>query len=1251
MTGASQELLNFLSGPQGNSGSLQSSYHKNLEQLRDSGDKTFLFLRTILELTNPHFSNGPLSPQLMELLFHSILGFRHVLLHRWTQFHPDFRNTFRDFILSLGLGHESMVHPLPKSASSACLSCSAAFWKRSWRQEDRLGAEQLSAEENDLLQMLHSQSQSFHIFRNTDTNELFAYFESVLHRSLSLTDDEIISNATPLNRATMAMFFLSTLVGEFSGGNTAVAYNCSLEFHRLSHVAFEEKGLQMSLKLAMGGLSIIIPKMASAGSNSHLVHLAVAIVNLTVDVLSWEFGSLGGQWGRTGGTGLVRPPETWREWIIRPDFLGAIFELYKSLRGGNGNDQSSEQTNAIENLKHVLRQLLILLSSITGSIFEDRNEKIAYSGFMVDGCLSVFSLALSELVDTSHKSMNELEELEAEIVDMCSMILKLVCNFRIDLLSQLSSFSSMLSAISTIGDTLLKISVAELKKAQGDSELVEGEDWRNEAVGYLLEAVVLLTEDNWLVSARPGNAQDVAASAMSTALAPFYHSYVSCRLQMAKMEEYFITLNAADLDEVREDIISRTMEEEMSLASSLGRVNLASSLSCLSSLYQVCLPRLKDLFEKEGEMTPDAASLLEEARLLIMCTCHLLTDDCSGETPLIPEAILNACCKPSSAPNDFKRGSEDYAQATSAIIDLVSSLIGVAEFQASRLAMNANNHHLSPLLAKTLLWFFKRWAPAYIFPSSQEYDSTRFESSSGILNVWRTQESAGKAVSFCVTLCLHYQCFWPQETQVQEESGNLLLAIAKRGRHMRILLMGSPSMEHLINLHSLTASKIHASSQLHQPHAGLSAEIINGYKRISYKYRAQLLTAILIASSEIDDPKSENSFSACLRAVQNAFGSLLEALESKRARIDCVITKDMICLCVELFDGIARSSEMCHPERIPIFMSPILPRLSQLMNYYASDIIICELLLKFFRDYAEQFIVMLDREQSLVLFRSSAELLKGYSANHCGSRLVRKATKKSHDDDLEEEQSYSDILCAIQLLNHLGAKDFVDSFSSERNGSDGIDTNEITEVIFFGLQQILPLMTKGLMSFPTLCTQYFSLVGFMMETYPERVGTLPHDLFRGLLDSMLFGMSHTSSFVSKYSLEGLAALAKEQIERKSITSHLAHDENIFDNCSLRLLKEVVFQSIIWDRLEATALALMGLASIDMNRFANVVNKISQNLDELKQQRMQQAFQRLMQPEVLSKVANGNFGGRVNKMRFRKDFEVFVKDIHSAVLIF
>ncbi|GFH56279.1 hypothetical protein CTEN210_12755 [Chaetoceros tenuissimus] len=1207
---ASNELLSFLS-----SGSL-NEYHTNLQSLRDNGDPSFLFIRTILELCH-----NCSSPQYMELLFHSILGFRHVVLYRWNSFSDSFKSTARDFILGLGLGWNT-TESMNKTCSNACLGTAAAFYKRGWRENCKNS--KVSPQE----EMLIAQMSQHSSFCNTSRETLFNMCQQTLLQALNAPSPSSVSTAT------MSTLFLKNLIGEFSGGNTAASYNCSLDFHKSSHVAFEPH-LSGILQYSFEGLSSLIPKLSSG----EYVELADAIVNLTIDVLSWEFGSLGGKWGRTGGTGLVRPPESWREYLIRPDFLGAIFQVYVKLR------------NSSQKLNHSLRQLLILLSSITGSVFENKSQKKDYSQFMMEGCISVLGLLMTELSGQSN------EYLESETIDMCCMITRLVENFRIEGLSQLASFTSLLQAIASLGNVLLKTFVEELKAVEGDVECLENGEWKNEAIGMLLEAICLLCEDHWLISIRGGNAQDAAKSALATALAPLYHSYVSCRIEMAKMEEYYLTANAADLDEVREDIASVQMQEEMTSACSLGRVNLASSLQCLSSLFQTCMPQLQNLFSTDGQsdVSPEAAALLEEARLLVMCACHLLTDDSSGESPLIPEAIINTCSPPTDSPHTFKTGSVDYAASTMAISQIVSTLMGLAEFQASKIANNPYNPHLSPLLAKTLLWFFTRWVPAYVLPSSGEYGyssgGATGHAPDSILATWSTPEASSQVLSFCSTLCLHYLTCWPQEIQVLEGCAELLLAIAKRGRDMRVMLMTTPSMEHLCNLHVHTACQIHASSQELVPVANLSKEMMVGYKRIPYKHRARMLKSMLIASSEINDAKSESMFATLLESVKNAFGTLIHALQTKKVKIQDVFTLEMICLCVELFGGIARSSEMSHPERIPLFVTECLPQLSGLMTYYAEDITICTILLDFFRDYTEQFIAMLDREQCLVVFQASAELLKAYSQHHCNQRVIHKTISKSTEEALEEEQSYNDVLCAIQLLNNIGAKDFIDSFSSERNGQKGVDSNEVIQVVFFGLQQILPLMTKGLLHFPTLTKQYFNLVGFMIDTYPSKIGMLPYELFKGLLDSMLFGINHVDPFVSKSSLQGIAALAKEHLENSSLQHYLNQNPQMFDECSQKLLEEVIFQTIIWDRMDPAAYCLLPLAAVDMNRFAAVVNGIAQKLDAVKQQRMQDAFARLMQPDVIAKVSKGNYGGRLNKMRFRKDFEVFVKDIHSAVLIF
>lgn len=357
----------------------------------------------------------------------------------------------------------------------------------------------------------------------------------------------------------------------------------------------------------------------------------------------------------------------------------------------------------------------------------------------------------------------------------------------------------------------------------------------------------------------------------------------------------------------------------------------------------------------------------------------------------------------------------------------------------------------------------------------------------------------------------------------------------------------------------------------------------------------------------------------------------------------------MTCLCVEMFRGVAKASEMTEPSRVPVFITPNLPALSGLMQYYAEDLTICERLLQLFRDYTEQFVIMLNQEQCLALFQASAELLKSYSSHHCNSKTRIIVAKSSEEANSEEEQKYGDVLCAIQLLIHLGTKDFIDICSNAT--AQGIDSAQVTDIIFFGLQQILPLMTQGLLQMPTLCTQYFSLVGFMMETYPEKIAVLPFELFDALMESLLFGMCHHDPSVAKSSLQGIASITREHLKSQILAAHISRKPNLIDNCAGRLLRDVVFQNKIWDRLESAGLALLPLAAVDVNNFASVVKELVDQVPVDDQRtRLQAGFHSLLQPEVINKVASGGLEGRRNRIRFKKDFENFCHDIHSFLIL-
>ena len=49
-------------------------------------------------------------------------------------------------------------------------------------------------------------------------------------------------------------------------------------------------------------------------------------------------------------------------------------------------------------------------------------------------------------------------------------------------------------------------------------------------------------------------------------------------------------------------------------------------------------------------------------------------------------------------------------------------------------------------------------------------------------------------------------------------------------------------------------------------------------------------------------------------------------------------------------------------------------------------------------------------------------------------------------------------------------------------------------------------------------------------------------------------------------------------------------------------------------------------------------------------RLRAAFSRLMRPEVLEKAHRTGYEGRAIRVRFKQDFEVFVRDVQSFLVI-
>jgi len=1213
----------------------------------------------------------------------------------------------------------------PRTLLTTSLHTAATFWKKSWCDYDTHGNQydpDMVKDEQQQMRMAMEQvliqAMKFHcrvpLHTFTSTQHLLDTLDSFMttttifqptiptaqSSSTQQQQQQQQQQETSVFMACQATTFFIQLIQEFSGSsknntlgqqyqqqeNTQIYYHSSLETHRFIHDTFESQDLKRVLHIALNTLGNIVTMGSSSDTSSSCsttttiqnilpkIPFISQLLSLSCEVLSWDFKNMdGGIWDSshdknnyTSTSSLIRPPEEWRDYIIRPELLSLLFQLYSIIRSSASASAASNlypyNKVACYNLGHDIRQFLLLLSSLTGIIFVNTQERFAYFQFLLDGLLQIISTILLDCQSNSSSSWSLpdiLQSLEAEIVDMADIVLKLVINLKIQNVSKLSSFESFLRAIVALSSILLSADVEECKQVQGDMESMQGLAWRSEALATLLEACSLMSEDLWLQvhvgtlssstmtsTSSPIQSQQQRSEEatrvylqLSNIISPLYPTFIQCRIDMAKMEDYYLTIHNSELDEDREDIYAQIMDDEMKMvATALGRLNSLSSCHFLFTIIQESFPRVMCMFSStlSSPPTTDAAVLLEEARVLILCAGHLLTDECDGETPLIPSAVISGC------------GTDPESTQVNIVMNITFAIKSLMESQASSLAMNPNNMYLSPLLAKTLLWFFYRWIPGYM--SSDNSQPCIFLST----------DMSHAIIEFLTTYCWHILCYWPLENSTQESVCNLLLSMTKCGPAIRNYLMTSQNFFLLVNLHCASASLSHQSTEqdISQSIINISGmnvtiaslatslpRLVKDYRRVAYTYRARILTFIVMIAgkSEHDKELSKATLYQVYNSIEQPFETLIESLRKHSLSTDNHNTRELVHLLIELFNGAAKVNDMTCGEKSILFLTKHLSSLASLMSLYALDSVICEALLRFFRDYAENFIFILNQEQSLALFSAISILLKSYSTQ---MRTINKSSNTGTVAEADEEQKYQDVMYAIQLLIHVGSKDFVDTCGSSEMG-------DVIDFVFYGLQQIIPLMTKGLFHFQKLAFQYFSLVGFIMDVYAEKLCTLPYDLFQSLVNSLLFGMSHLDPLIAKSSLDGLSGFARELVKNDSFRSQLNMQRpDLIESWSYRLLHEVIFQPIIWDRLVPAGMAMLPLVAMDLDRFAKAVQSLCSQLDSVsKQDRLRQAFEKLLNVDILSKCStSGGLDGRMNRLRFKKDFEVFVREIHSFLII-
>ncbi|KAI6698236.1 hypothetical protein NL676_018355 [Syzygium grande] len=228
--------------------------------------------------------------------------------------------------------------------------------------------------------------------------------------------------------------------------------------------------------------------------------------------------------------------------------------------------------------------------------------------------------------------------------------------------------------------------------------------------------------------------------------------------------------------------------------------------------------------------------------------------------------------------------------------------------------------------------------------------------------------------------------------------------------------------------------------------------------------------------------------------------------------------KILVTCLLERLRGAASASEPRMQKSIYEMGFSILNSTLILLEVYKHESAVIYLLLKFVVEWVEGQITYLEAQETTAVIDYCMRLLQLYSSHNIGKISLSLSSSLLSDAKTEK---YKDLRALLQLLSSLCSKDLVD-FSSDSLEAHG---TSISQVVFYGLHIVTPLISLELLTYPKLCHDYFSLLSHMLEVYPEMVGQLNNEAFSHILETLEFGLHHQDSEVVNMCLRALRALA------------------------------------------------------------------------------------------------------------------------------
>lgn len=396
---------------------------------------------------------------------------------------------------------------------------------------------------------------------------------------------------------------------------------------------------------------------------------------------------------------------------------------------------------------------------------------------------------------------------------------------------------------------------------------------------------------------------------------------------------------------------------------------------------------------------------------------------------------------------------------------------------------------------------------------------------------------------------------------------------------------------------------------------------------------------VLGGFAQMDSDAKQQYWAEVLHPLQQRFLNLINQENFAQISQEEAVKQEIVAT-LEALCGIAEATQIDNVASLFSFLMDFLSSCIGLMEVYSNTPETINLIIEVFVEVAHKQICYLGETKSMKLYEACLTLLQVYSKNN--------QSRKRSDATAEEDQ-YQDLLLIMELLTNLLSKEFIDFSDTDdvfRNQDQGTPASNRTvsaaDVVLYGVNIVLPLMSQDLLKFPSLCNQYYKLITFICEIFPEKIPQLPEDLFKSLMFSLELGMTSMSSEISQLCLEALSPLAEQCAKNQEKDSPLFIATRHF----LKLVFDMlVLQKHNTEMTVAAGEALYTLVCLHQAEYSELVETLlSSQRDAIIYQRLADAFNKLTASSTPPTM------DRKQKVAFLKSLEEFVANVGGLLCV-